>query len=353
MLNMRKLFFIALWFLCSPAWSVNPTPNTAKSSEPQQPHVAQSDNSGSTNDESAQKPPIVIKNIFKPEIGKESGNTERNQCCEESPWKWIWEAITSLATLILAAVTAGVVLFTRKLWQSTHGMLSAAAEQSKAMEKSNAESAKSAAAITRVADAMAENMELLKQAIATNREIAARQKLTAVMQLRPYVSPTAVNPLYAPIKDSALFSWQIRVVWNNYGSAPTRRLSLCATAEIKETVLPDTFNFPYDEGHITKGVLLPQTPLSSAYIPWGKQITPEDIEAIQAGRKFLYVWGWAKYHDAFEDTPQHITKFCWTIDILGNPRTFVPHSSDYTKQLEFRYSMLRFGNCSDEECEEQ
>jgi hypothetical protein len=169
--------------------------------------------------------------------------------------------------------------------------------------------------------------------------------------LRPYVSPTGIVSIYTPVVDSDLFSWRIRVVWTNYGSTPTRRLSICTTAQIRETVLPETFNFPYDEGHITKGILLPRTPLNSAHIPPDSQITAEDIEALQAGRKFLYVWGWAKYYDAFEDTPEHITKFCWIIEIIGNPRTFVPHSNDYTKQLEFRYSMLQFGNCSDEECE--
>jgi hypothetical protein len=37
--------------------------------------------------------------------------------------------------------------------------------------------------------------------------------------------------------------------------------------------------------------------------------------------------------------------------IVGDSRAFVPRSADYTKQIDFRYSMLPFGNCSDEECE--
>jgi hypothetical protein len=252
---------------------------------------------------------------------------------------------TALASFVIAA-------FTGTLWVANLGMLKASANQANAMERSIGEAAKSATAIASVAESMAQNVEHVRQGIATNRDIAAMQRRATLMQFRPYVSPINVEYFYSPVKDSRLFNYQIRVVWNNHGSTPTRRLSLCTTAEIRETVLPETFDFPYDEARITKGILLPHIPLRSAYIPWGKQLMVEDIEAIQTGGRFLYVWGWAKYKDAFENTPQHVTKFSWIVEILGNPRTFVPHSKNHAEQLEFRYSMLGFGNCTDEECDE-
>jgi hypothetical protein len=198
---------------------------------------------------------------------------------------------------------------------------------------------------------MATNVSFLRDAVETNKQIAARQKLTTDMQLRAYVFPTGITSYYSPSRDGDLFEWQLKVVWNNFGSTPSKRLSICTTAEIRSTKLSDTFNFPYDEGHIVKGgILVPHTPLNSATVPRGRTITAAEIEEIQAGVKFLYVWGWARYNDAFVDTPQHITRFCWVIEIVGNPRTFVPNATEYTKKLDFRFSMLDFGNCSDEEC---
>ena len=94
---------------------------------------------------------------------------------------------------------------------------------------------------------------------------------------------------------------------------------------MRDTALPETFNFPYDEGHVIKGILLPQTPLNSAYIPWGgRQLMVEDLEDVQAGRKFLYAWGWAKYNDALRGTPQHITKFCWGYYSRREPKNVCP-----------------------------
>jgi hypothetical protein len=58
----------------------------------------------------------------------------------------------------------------------------------------------------------------------------------------------------------------------------------------------------------------------------GGPITPQDILDSQAGRKFIYLWGWIKYQDIFPETEQHITRYCWQIVTTGDPLKFAPNT---------------------------
>ncbi len=337
---LRVILLFAALLLSIPAGSDNPSPSAGKHAAPEQSQSDQSKQEGKPDQNSADKSPasIVVSPTINTQDHRDADGYGRNK--KSSP-DWV-EVVGGLLTVIATAVVA---VFTWRLSRSTTELWREAVNAGKTAKDT-------ADGIKVVATAMSQNVEQLKQALATNKSIAAMQRKTAEMQFRAYVSPTGVFSLYAPIKDSDLFSWQFRVVWNNYGSAATRALSICTTSETRDTVLPANFNFPYDEGHVIKGVLLPHTPLNSAYLPRDRQITVEEIEEIQAGRKFLLVWGWAKYRDVWENTPQHITKFCWSIEIVGNPRTFEPNSPDPAKRMDFRFGMLPFGNCWDEECDE-
>ena len=76
-------------------------------------------------------------------------------------------------------------------------------------------------------------------------------------------------------------------------------------------------------------------------------ITPQDIIDAQNGRKFIYLWGWAKYFDVFPRTPEHITRFCWLILVAGDPLSFNPAQPNSTT---FATANHIEGNCADEEC---
>ena len=68
--------------------------------------------------------------------------------------------------------------------------------------------------------------------------------------------------------------------------------------------IPDGFTYP-DAGHapITPVVIGPKQDVS---------IGPLDIPVadIQA-KKHLYFWGWMEYYDIFENSPRHLTEFCY------------------------------------------
>jgi len=40
-------------------------------------------------------------------------------------------------------------------------------------------------------------------------------------------------------------------------------------------------------------------------------------------RRFLY-YGWIKYHDVFDNTPQHTTRFCYEVIVYKLPKNRSP-----------------------------
>lgn len=349
--QLRRLgVLVALGLLCVPTRAQTTPSKATTPAAVAQSESAQQNQGGAANEELTRRPPIVIKNIYTPSLGGTSGGVASGG---ESVWKSIWEATTAIGAMVLVLVTGGLALYTRRLWKSTHGMLAAATEQSAVMERSVREASRSSSAMSSVAESMATNVEFLKQTVAINKGIADRQKLISALQSRPYVFPTSIGSLWRRIDgvSPAQYEWQIRVAWTNYGSLPTSNLVICTTAALRDGPLPPDFNFPYDQGHCAAGgVLLPHTPLNSASLPWNEQLSPDQIEAVRKAERLLYVWGWAKYKDRVEGDRQYVTRFCWLISVVGDPRAFVPGSDRPENRLEFRWSTWRFGNCADEEC---
>jgi hypothetical protein len=74
-------------------------------------------------------------------------------------------------------------------------------------------------------------------------------------------------------------------------------------------------------------------------------ISVQDILDAQHGRKFIYIWGWARYFDVFPDTPEHLTRFCWQVLIVGDPT-----SADSGEKLRFDTIHHTAGNCADDAC---
>lgn len=56
-------------------------------------------------------------------------------------------------------------------------------------------------------------------------------------------------------------------------------------------------------------------------------ITDEELVLVRSGKKFLYFWGYMRYHDPFDGTPIHETTFCAFIDIVyGDPMALTQDS---------------------------
>jgi len=63
----------------------------------------------------------------------------------------------------------------------------------------------------------------------------------------------------------------------------------------------------------------------------------------RCGKRFLYLWGWARYSDLLPNTPERITRFCWQIIADGNPLTFNPLFDP--QGLRWSNIHQRRGNC--------
>lgn len=136
--------------------------------------------------------------------------------------------------------------------------------------------------------------------------------------------------------------------WENSGSMPTEDMTLHTNIQWWATKMPDDFSFTdiWDPGMTHKDrqiYLAPKASLDS-----NPRILPVSVLAdIANGRVQYFLFGWARYHDVFSNTKQHITRYCYQILVK-------PQSRD-----ESRMSLQAFllacerNNCSDDQCQVQ
>jgi hypothetical protein len=132
-------------------------------------------------------------------------------------------------------------------------------------------------------------------------------------------------------------------------------MTMHVTCEIRNTPLPAGYAFAHNPQQIAHVTIPPKIDLSGGLAPQhpAAAVTPQDIIAAQAGRKFIYLWGWMKYSDVFPKTPEHITRYCWLVLPGGDPLAFVPHAPGRPPTpgtLSFDTIHHSEGNCIDEEC---
>ncbi|WP_136419721.1 hypothetical protein [Herbaspirillum sp. ST 5-3] len=102
------------------------------------------------------------------------------------------------------------------------------------------------------------------------------------------------------------YQWTIHPVWANSGNTPTKGLSINTTYRLLDEPLPKDFDFPHAREDLIPTIAGPKSMVEA--VPG--TLSKEDLEAVQKGTKFFYIWGWAEYHDIFEGTKKHITRFC-------------------------------------------
>lgn len=185
----------------------------------------------------------------------------------------------------------------------------------------------------------------------TAQGILAREAFIA--DKRAFVFPSGITPFYEPDAATGHFNWRIGVTWQNSGDTPTRQLRFYVDGLLTNAPITPSYDFNYIDPRATPGpgMLGPKTPGSAGqapHMPHQAALTPQDIVDIQNGRKFFYLWGWARYFDILPDTDEHITRFCWLIRILGDPFLFNPAVDPNSVRIFNSYEAR--GNCADEEC---
>lgn len=112
------------------------------------------------------------------------------------------------------------------------------------------------------------------------------------------------------------YFYDITPVVENDGNTPTVDMRIVVSSQLRDTPLPDDFEFSYDG-------IEPALSLIGSHQSIGAHraiILDDDLLLVQQGKKFFYIWGTITYRDVFENTAQHTTKFCTEINrVMGNP----------------------------------
>jgi hypothetical protein len=155
----------------------------------------------------------------------------------------------------------------------------------------------------------------MKASIAAAERSAGIARDAMIAGERAFVFTVGLAPFWELDPTTNLYNWRFRPTWKNSGDTPTRRMIMHSECALRTTPLPEGFDFSYPTAYVGTALIPPNTETHGGIAPRSPApaITPQDILDIQAGRKFLYYWGWAKYFDVFPDTPQHITRFCWQV----------------------------------------
>jgi hypothetical protein len=136
---------------------------------------------------------------------------------------------------------------------------------------------------------------------------------------------------------------QFGVWWKNSGQTATVRLRTYTDYILTDKPISDDFDFPVDESFVRNGHAGPGAmPFMSTTAPRGSGISYDIMRAVTEGRKYLYVYGWAHYYDAFDSKVERVTKFCCTPKLQAAPDS----------KPTFVFNINRRHNCSDEGCDD-
>ena len=186
----------------------------------------------------------------------------------------------------------------------------------------------------------------LDQMIQSNR--ISRESLQSVQRAFVAVSPVPeIQTANTGTDQLILFNFWM----GNSGVTPTKKLSAHGNWLKRYDLLPlpKDFQFP-DSGDGSQDssvtVIGPKDkfPLSVGPIP------RDFIERLYKREVRLFVYGWVKYNDVFENTPRHIVKFSY--ELVAVPGVVRLQSGQEGQGLQTLVNGPRF-NCYDEECDEQ
>jgi hypothetical protein len=99
--------------------------------------------------------------------------------------------------------------------------------------------------------------------------------------------------------------WHFRPIFQNTGNTQTREMITNVVFEFRDTPLSNDFTFPPNEDS-SPAIIPPHGTIFGA----SSNLTDEQIIRVQKGTGFFYIYGTVTYHDVFDGTPVHTTKFC-------------------------------------------
>jgi hypothetical protein len=258
--------------------------------------------------------PVVVKILPTPktdaEVALQEQDREARQANDRETISFNrWLVLIGFFQLIV--FVGQLVVFGYQAWKLRQ-TVQAAADQSNEMRNSVAESRRAAVAMEQVATSMntvaettVQNVRQLKETVATNREIADRQKLLGELQLRAYVNVIIGNATYQEREKNIKFGASPTLV--NSGATAAKKLRYVIRAAILSIPLPDGFVFP-DTTPVRseEGMIPPHQPrtISAVVEDFYDDVEVADIK-IGKGRA-LFTWGTVTYEDVFGATNHRV-----------------------------------------------
>ncbi len=150
----------------------------------------------------------------------------------------------------------------------------------------------------------------LRQMIETNK--ISRESLESVQRAFVFLGETTM----VRVPEGKGFAFHFRFPWVNSGSTPTKTITTHTNWQAQPNAITRDFSFPdiWNKGdpHIDQSVFV------APHGNTGNDVGPIDgayIKAVQQHKMHLYFWGHAKYRDIFDDSPDHLTRFC--VELVG------------------------------------
>jgi hypothetical protein len=234
--------------------------------------------------------PLVIQAVPVPRLADEIRREDAIESRRSNS-----ENLATIATLIVACVTAILAYYTYKLWDANktlvEGAAQTAAAQSADMKNSIAEATRAADAMQSVAEATRANAVLVQNILHK--------------QMRAYV---AVNTGTTTYQDGNL-RFASSPVLTNTGFTPARNVRNRVTAAVLDTNLPADYKFS-DSGKMSThdATLSPRQSFTISGVV-SDRFEDAEVAVIMAGvKKRLYIWGTVTYEDVFGGSWE--THFC-------------------------------------------
>jgi hypothetical protein len=168
---------------------------------------------------------------------------------------------------------------------------------------------------------------------------AAHESYISTQRAFITVNELSIVPEYSVNDPTNFMGWTFAPVIENSGSTPTKFLKLVVRAQPQgpasdpESLYPSGTKIRMLVGPKSK-VTVPATPDSGLWIPNGS------ILWAAKGQTTVYVFGAIHYDDVFENTPEHITDYCFQIEAKG----------DGSPSTKISYRFCPRWNCADDEC---
>lgn len=160
----------------------------------------------------------------------------------------------------------------------------------------------------------ASNAAILGANAARDNADVAREAMIAGQ--RAYIQYHQIQFISHPDIGTGNIFWRMHPQWINVGRTPDRGLKLFVKYELSDTPVPEDFPFEINSEEMISAAL----PAGSIITRNTRDFLGTDLLAVKEGKKYLYIWGKAKYNSVFKGDIEHVTWFCVRAAIItGDP----------------------------------